>query len=294
MLNGLVLIDKPAGPTSHDVVNQWRKLASTKRVGHLGTLDPIATGLLVLLTGTATRLAQFFSKADKTYIAEITLGVTSDTYDREGALMETSSPLPQDAQLIEHALGELRGTYLQRPPVYSAKKIKGAPAYKLARAQVKLELEPVAVTVKRLDLISCTPKVLQLLISCSAGTYIRSLAHDLGRLLGCGAILSELRRTAVGNYEITEAKTLDQLGELARTGRLEQAVIPAACLLPEFPIQYFDEEGATQIRRGRDFHTSPFVVPPGSAMVKAVSYDKELVAIGELRAPNIYHPQIVF
>src|SRR5438270_5098218 len=294
MVNGLVLIDKPPGPTSHDVVNQWRKLAATKRVGHLGTLDPMATGLLVLLTGTATRLAQFFGKADKTYIADVTLGVVSDTYDREGVVTETNARLPEDPEVIEHALDKLRGTYRQVPPAYSAKKINGTPAYKLARAQVKVELQPVDVTVKSLDTVSWCGNLLRFVVTCSAGTYVRSLAHDLGRILGCGAILSGLRRTAVGEYNIAQARTIDQLSELARKGNLEEAVIPSAFVLPELPVQYFDPEGAAQIRQGRDFRTSPFVIPPGAPLVKAVSYDRELVAIGELRVPNVYHPQIVF
>ena len=293
MMNGIVLIDKPSGCTSHDVVNRWRRLANTKRTGHLGTLDPMATGLLALVTGTATRLARFFEKEDKTYAAEITLGLVSDTYDADGEVMETGEPIPADAAVIADSLQTFRGTFWQTPPPVSAKKIRGVPAYKLVRKAVPVELQPVEVEVKHLRIESISIPKLRVEVTASTGTYVRSLAHDLGQRLGCGAILSGLRRTRIGPFTVERARTLDELQELASGGRLAEAVVPAAELLPQFPAEYVDAATEAQIRQGRDFRTSPFVVRSGAPFVKALSKSGELIAIGELRVPNLYHPSTV-
>ncbi|MGA8030248.1 MAG: tRNA pseudouridine(55) synthase TruB [Bryobacteraceae bacterium] len=292
-MNGLVLIDKPAGCTSHDVVNRWRRLAQTKRTGHLGTLDPMATGLLALVTGTATRLAQFFAKDDKTYIAEIIFGSVSDTYDIAGAVTKTGILASRDPSVVHDALSEFRGRFLQMPPPVSAKKINGVPAYKLARKHLPVELQAVEVEVKRLDVQSVSTEKIELIVSCSTGTYIRSLAHDLGQRLGCGAVLSKLRRIQVGEFTIEQARTIDELSELATAGRLCEAVIPAGRLLQHFPGEYVDASVEAQIRQGRDFRTSPFVVRPGAPFVRALSHAGDLIAIGELKMPNLYHPSTV-
>jgi tRNA pseudouridine55 synthase len=291
-MNGLVLIDKPAGCTSHDIVNRWRRLADTRRVGHLGTLDPMATGVLALLTGTATRLAQFYGGNDKTYSAEITLGMISDSYDIEGELTLTGVPLPGEAEICQ-ALERFRGRFRQVPPPVSAKKIKGTPAYKLARRQQPVELAAVEVEVKRLEVHSVAEGRIHLTVTCTAGTYIRGIAHDLGQALGCGAVLSSLRRTQSGEFTIDRAKTLEQLAGLAVAGRLDEAIIPAAELLPHLPSAFVDRIAEAQIRQGRDFRTSPFVVSPGAPLVKAISHSGELIAIGELKFPNTYHPAVV-
>ncbi|MFL6352401.1 MAG: tRNA pseudouridine(55) synthase TruB [Bryobacteraceae bacterium] len=292
-MNGLVLIDKPAGCTSHDVVNRWRKLANTKRVGHLGTLDPMATGLLVLMTGRATRLAQYLGASDKTYVAEIVFGIISDTYDIEGVSVRTGVPAPSDVTLVRRALDPFRGTFLQTPPAVSAKKVHGVAAYKLVRKQIPVDLRAVEVAVKRLEVESIEPGKIELVVTCSSGTYIRSLAHDLGQQLGCGAVLSKLRRIQSGEFTIKQARTLDEFGQLAEADQLCDAVIPPARLLPQFPAEYFDSRIEAQIRQGRDFRTSPFVVPPGAQFVKALSHSGELIAIGELIIPNFYHPATV-
>jgi tRNA pseudouridine55 synthase len=291
-MNGIVLIDKPAGCTSHDVVNRWRRLAHTKRVGHLGTLDPMATGLLILITGTATRLAQYFGKEQKTYDAKIRFGCLSDTYDAEGQITETGSAIPT-ADEIFAALERFRGRFLQVPPPVSAKKIGGVPAYKLARKQMPVDLKPAEVEVSSLMADWFSDGQLTVSVTCSAGTYIRSIAHDLGQLLGCGALLTSLRRTAVGEYHVSQAKTLEQLTELAAAGHLADAMVPTRSLLQKFPAVYFDAQAEASIRFGRDFRTSPFVVPPGAPFVRALSHSGELIAIGELRIPNIYHPGTV-
>jgi tRNA pseudouridine55 synthase len=291
-MNGLVLIDKPAGCTSHDVVNRWRRLAGTKRVGHLGTLDPMATGLLALLTGNATRLAQFYGKDDKTYHGEITFGQTSDTYDAEGRVVETGASLPS-AEVVHAALSAFTGRFLQTPPPVSAKKISGVRAYELARKQLPVELAPVEIEVKRLEVKSLTTDKLEIVVTCSSGGYIRGIAHDLGQRLGCGALLSRLRRTQAGEFKIEHARTLDQLMELAAAGRLAEAVVPAAAMLAHVPSEHFNPLAEAHIRQGREFRTSPFVVPPGAPLVKALSDSGELIAIGQLKIPNLYHPGTV-
>lgn len=291
-MNGLVLIDKPAHCTSHDVVNRWRKLAGTKRTGHLGTLDPMATGLLALVTGTATRLAQFFGQEEKTYLAQITFGFVSDTYDADGEVAETEISVPEPAAIRE-ALAAFQGRMLQTPPPVSAKKIAGVPAYKLARKGVPMELKPVEIEIKRLDILAIENGKAELLITSSSGAYIRSIAHELGQRLGCGALLSRLRRTQIGDFRIEHAKTIDKLQALAESGRLREAVIPAAELLPQFPAEHFAPELVAQIRQGREFRTSPFVVPPGAPFVKALSQSGELIALGQLKFPNVYHPATV-
>ena len=292
-MNGLLLIDKPGGCTSHDIVNRWRKLAHTKRVGHLGTLDPMATGLLLLLTGTATRLAPYFAADEKTYEAEITLGLVSDTYDIEGQVVPSGASIPH-SQVIEQALCQFTGKFLQTPPPVSAKKIGGVPAYKLHRKNVEFELKPVEVEVKNLEIRQIAHEKIRLTITCAAGTYIRSIAHDLGHALDCGGVLSHLRRTGVGAMRVENALAWDLLSDLARRDRLTEAVIPLGQLLPHLPAQHVDLQTEAQIRQGRDFRTSPFVVPPGAPTVRALSRSGELIAMGEVKLPNIYHPSTVF
>lgn len=293
-MNGVVLIDKPGGCTSHDVVNRWRKLARTKRAGHLGTLDPLATGLLLVVTGTATRLAQFFEKEEKTYLAEINLGLVSDTYDSDGNVQSTGVSPPEDRDLIIEALSAFTGTFSQVPPRVSAKKIGGVPAYKLARKNLPVELKPVEVNISELQILNWESPRISLRVTCSTGTYIRSLAHDLGQRLGCGAVLTHLRRIRVGCFDVKDSYTVDQLANLASEDHLATAIIPSSSLLPQIPAQYVDLLTETQIRQGRDFRTSPFVIEPGTPRVKVLSESGDLIAIGELRIPNVYHPSIVF
>ena len=191
------------------------------------------------------------------------------------------------------ALHAFRGKFWQTPPPVSAKKIKGVPAYKLARKQESVELAAVEVDVKELIVHELTGDTVRLSVRCSAGTYIRSIAHDLGQTLGCGAILTSLRRTASGEFRVSDAKTIAELEELSSAGRIGEAVIPSAKLLGEFPSAFLDETEEAHIRQGRDFRTSPFVVPPGAPFVKAISFSGELISIGQLKFPNVYHPMMV-
>jgi tRNA pseudouridine55 synthase len=291
-MNGLVPVDKPQSWTSHDVVNRWRRLARTRRAGHLGTLDPMATGLLLIVTGNATRLARFFEKQQKTYEAEITLGLLSDTYDAEGTIIETGRALPSSDAILS-AASRFRGRILQTPPPVSAKKVGGVPAYKLARRNEPVELASVPVEISSLVITSICGARIHMTVSCSAGTYIRSLAHDLGDRLECGAILTALRRTASGAFHVDGAYTLDALEDLARDDRLAEALVPGQKLLPEFPPVFVDAATETQIRQGRNFRTSPFSVQTEAPFVKALSLSGELVAIGELQLPHLYHPMLV-
>jgi tRNA pseudouridine55 synthase len=252
----------------------------------------MATGLLALVVGSATRLAQFYGKQFKTYEAEIRLGMVSNTYDVEGDLTSTGVE-PPDAPAVRSALDRFRGSISQVPPPVSAKKVKGVPAYKLTRKNIDVELQPVQVEISEIIVRDQQLDSIAITVTCSAGTYIRGIAHDLGQQLGCGAVLAKLRRTRSGEFDLSRARTVDELVALASEGRITEAIIPATMLLPQFPTAYVDAQMEAHIRQGREFRTSPFVVAPGSRFVKALSHAGELIAIGELKYPNVYHPGIV-
>ena len=292
-MDGAVVVDKPSGWTSHDVVNKVRRFAGTRKVGHLGTLDPAATGVLPLVIGRATRLAQFYTRNDKIYEGVIHFGYSTDSYDADGEATSPERDVVLDREQVEAALQKFRGPFAQTPPPVSAKKIGGRPAYEMARKQQPVELKPVDVEVYALDLLRLEGSEAEVRVHCSAGPYLRSIAHEAGQALGCGALLKALRRTASGDFKIEAARTLEQLVALAASGRFDEAVIPAAQLLPEFPAEMVDALTAGQIRNGRDFRISPFHARPGGRFVKAVTPEGQLVAIGEARLPNLYHPVLV-
>jgi tRNA pseudouridine55 synthase len=292
-MDGVFVIDKPPWWTSHDVVNKVRRIANTPRVGHLGTLDPMATGVLPIVIGRATRLSQFYARSDKSYDAIVHFGHATDTYDSEGVPTGDEQPFEAVRDEIEVWLRSFRGVLQQTPPPISAKKIGGTPAYKLARKHIEVDLKPVEVSVYSLELLECAGREIRLKAHCSAGTYLRSIAHELGQRAGCGAFLAQLRRLAAGDFEIEQARTLEELQELAGQGRLSEALIPGSKLLPQFPNELVDAITATQIRNGRDFRVSPFRVSRGTRYVKAVTGEGELIAIGEARLPNVYHPILV-
>jgi tRNA pseudouridine55 synthase len=287
-VDGVIVVDKPEGMTSHDVVNRMRRIAGMKKVGHLGTLDPMATGVLPLVLGRATRLAQFFSSGEKTYDACMQFGWSTDTYDREGE--PTSEPVdPRFTRAeLDAVLDRFRGSFLQTPPPFSAKKIAGTPAYRLARKGYPVNLHPVQVQVFDLELLEFAGATARIRLRCSAGTYLRGIAHDVGRELGCGAFLTALRRTAAGEFTEASAFTLEALAD-----HLAEALIPAARVLPEFPSASVDTVTAAQIRQGKDFRLSPFIDWSGAKYVKAVSPEGDLIAIGEARLPHVYHPILV-
>jgi len=291
-VHGVLVVDKLAGPTSHDIVNRVRRIAQTRKVGHLGTLDPLATGVLPLVIGRATRLAQFFNANTKAYDAVIEFGYSTDTYDCEGTASSEFREPAFDKATLEEQLSAFCGTFLQSPPPVSAKKVAGMRAYQLARQKIAVVLEPVEVNVQ-VELMEFTGKLAHLTIRCSAGTYVRSIAHDLGQLLGCGAFVRSLRRTISGDFTLAQAHTLDRLQELAGCGQLAQALIPAASLLPHFPEIRIDAGTESSIRQGKDFRLSPFRPDPDARFIKAISESGGLVAIGEARLPHLYHPVLV-
>ena len=275
------------------MVNKVRRFAGTRKVGHLGTLDPAATGVLPLVIGRATRLAQFYTRNDKIYEGVIHFGYSTDSYDADGQATSPEQKIVLDREQLEAALQKFRGPFAQVPPPVSAKKIAGRPAYEMARKNQPVELKPVDVEVYSLEVVRMEGCEAAVRVHCSAGTYLRSIAHDAGQALGCGAFLKSLRRIASGDFKIEAARTLEQLAALAEAGRFEEAVIPAAQLLPDFPAEVVDALTAGQIRNGRDFRISPFHVRPGGRFVKAVNSDGQLVAIGEARLPHLYHPVLV-
>lgn len=292
-VDGVIVVDKPSGWTSHDVVNKLRRFAGTKKVGHLGTLDPAATGVLPLVVGRATRLAQFYTRNDKIYEGVIRFGFATDTYDAEGSATGPEIDVAVTAEQLEPLFAQFRGKISQVPPVVSAKKIDGRPAYQLARKNIAVEMKPVEIEVYALDLLNVAGNEATIRLHCSSGTYVRSIAHDLGQLLGCGAHLKSLRRVQSGDFTIDQARSLDELGELAKDGRLNEALIPAAQLLPQFPSEQVDDLTQGQIRNGRAFRVSPFHISKTERYVKAVNGSGELVAIGEARLPHLYHPVLV-
>lgn len=211
----MIIVDKPAAWTSHDVVNKMRRFAGTRRVGHLGTLDPSATGVLPLVIGRATRLAQFYSRNDKIYEGVIHFGYATDSYDADGAPVSPEVSVVLDRSTLETVFDSFRGELMQVPPAVSAKKIGGRPAYEFARKNQPVELEAVPVQVYSLDVLDLEQNEVKVRVHCSAGTYLRSIAHEAGQKLGCGAFLKSLRRTASGDFKIQMARTLEELAELA-------------------------------------------------------------------------------
>jgi tRNA pseudouridine55 synthase len=292
-LDGVIVVDKPEGWTSHDVVGKLRRIAKTKKVGHMGTLDPIATGVLPLVIGRATRLAQFYTRSDKIYEGVVRFGWSTTTYDRAGDAVGPKAEVTIHTEELEPLLEKFRGEFLQTPPQVSAKKVEGRRAYELARKSVVVELEPVKVHVYELTVLGISGADVVLRAHCSGGTYMRSIAHDLGQLLGCGAHLHELRRVSSGEFDISQARTIAQLESLAADERLLDALVPAVQMMPGFPSVFVDDLTAMQIRNGRNFPASPFRSQPASRYVKAVTRDNELVAVGEAVLPNLYHPLVV-
>ena len=291
--DGVIVVNKPEGWTSHDVVNKMRGIAGTRRVGHLGTLDPIATGVLPLMIGQATRLAQFWDESEKGYEAVVRFGFATSTYDRAGETIGAPVEPNITAEQIEACIAPMRGEIAQTPPPVSAKKIDGVPAYKLARGNVHVELAPVRVSIYELTLLGVEGARARLRVRCSAGTYVRAIAHEVGIHLGCGAHIESLVRTRSGPFCIEQAFTLEKLQELKDAGRLEEALIPASELLPEFPAVFVDDVTVTHIRQGRDFNVSPFRANAGATHVKAIGPDGRLVAIGRIALPHMYHPAVV-
>ncbi len=286
---GLLLLDKPSGPTSHDLVQIVRRGTGEKKVGHAGTLDPLATGLLVVCLGPATRLSDYMRDKNKRYQARVRLGATTDTYDSDGAITSTSATLP-DQLTVEQALTPFRGPIQQRPPIYSALKRGGKKAYELARAGEHIEMEPRPVEIFALELLDWAPPEFTLDVTCAAGTYIRSLAHDLGQALGCGAHLTGLRRTASGNFTIHQAVVLAELQHAFTEKNWAHYLRRADDALPDWPSVHLAPEAVTRILHGQAIPLEEY----SDDLARAYNPDGEFIAI--LRADTQYHkwhPEIV-
>jgi tRNA pseudouridine55 synthase len=301
-MDGLLIVDKPAGPTSHDVVARVRRVLRERRVGHTGTLDPMATGVLPLVVGRATRLARFLSAGDKAYEAVIVFGYATDTGDSAGRPIAAARPAPPEPSRrpsredIERALDGFRGTFLQQPPVYSAKKIGGKRSYAMARAGSGAvpagELRPRAteVTVRRLDLVGLEGSQATVSLECSAGFYVRSLAHDLGEHLGNGAHLAELRRTRSGEYALHDAIALDTAER--DPGAAVSRLLPLSQMLQRLPAIALTADGVHRARHGQDLHAE--APGPGSPYVRLTDADGELIGIAEPSATSgLLHPFVV-
>lgn len=297
-LDGVLVVDKPAGPTSHDVVAVVRRALGVTRVGHTGTLDPLATGVLPLVIGRATRLAAFMTAADKEYEARIRFGATSATYDAEQA-GDPPAPaaVPADADAIRPHLARFLGSYLQTPPPFSAKKIAGTPAYKLARRNAPVEIKPVPVTVHELDLVSYGDGAADVRIVCSSGFYVRSFAHELGAALGCGAYLEALRRTRAGEFAAADAVPLAMVVEdgAGAAGRL----VPIERLLPGLARAVLTASGLRRAAHGNTLGSADVQLPsaegplrPGSP-VRLVDAAGSLIGIADVLPGGLLHPRVV-
>lgn len=249
-LHGLLLVDKPRGPSSHDVVARVRRISGEARIGHTGTLDPLASGLLVLCLGRATRLSEYLLGHDKRYLAQVQLGQSTTTYDAEGPITLERPVLATHAD-VAAALQTFLGTIRQAPPAYSAVKIGGQPAYKLARSGRPADMAARPVTIHTIELIEYVSPRAIILVHCSAGTYIRSLAHDLGQLLGCGAHLADLKRTAAGPFLLTDAHTVEHLDRKFAAGAGAQFLQPADAGLQMWPKLDLDSAAAARVMHGQ-------------------------------------------
>ena len=293
-MNGVIVVDKPAGPTSHDVVARVRRTIGIRRIGHTGTLDPLATGVLPLVVGRATRLAQFLTSDEKEYLADIRLGATTTSYDAEGEIDGGSQERADIAPAVVNSLlDDFRGTYWQTPPPFSAKKVGGTPAYRLARAEKPVELKPVKVTVRALELLSCGDGRTRLRIVCSSGFYVRSLAHEIGKRLDCGAYLEALRRTRAGDFTLTKATTLEQI-ENERGSALAH-LVPMSELLPLLPPVVVNERGARRAAHGNALAPEDISEPlrAEAPRVRVLDADGTLLGIAEPMAGGLLHPVVV-
>jgi tRNA pseudouridine55 synthase len=289
-VNGLLVIDKPSAMTSHDVVSRLRRATGESMVGHLGTLDPMATGVLPLLLGKYTRLAQFFGPLPKAYTGAIRFGFSTDTYDADGiAVAQAVTRLPTNEE-IQAAAVHFRGQVEQTPPQFSAKKVDGKPAYKAARRGEMVELKPVSLTIEEFVIGELEGECAEFTMRISSGGYVRSVAHDLGRALGCGAHLARLRRIAAGPFTLEQALTLDEMCALAAAGTLEQSLPHPRTLLPELPATTADIWVAGRLRNGNAVNLPEFSNAP---LAKVFAGQRDLVAIVRRVAGTLFQPIVV-
>jgi tRNA pseudouridine55 synthase len=289
-VNGLLILDKPAGMTSHDVVARTRRIVNERSIGHLGTLDPMATGVLPLLLGRYTRLAQFFGRMEKSYTGTIRFGQATTTYDAEGEPAGPFTSVSLDREMLKGHAEHFNGELLQTPPAYSAKKIGGRAAYSRARAGEAVELAPVRIIVHEFTITSVAEDTAAFRATVSACGYIRSLAHDLGQRLGCGAHLASLRRVAAGPFCADAALTLEELATLMEAGDLERHLPHPRTLLPELPSTTADAHTAGRMRNGALCNLADFSAAP---RVKVFANRHELIGIAQRVAGTLFQPLVV-
>lgn len=310
--DGALVINKPQGKTSHDIVDAVRHLAGFRQIGHLGTLDPLATGVLVLLLGKATRLVRFYTGRRKRYAAGFRFGFATNTYDSEGQPAGPDVPPELDRTVLEKLAAESTGRFDQMPPIFSAKKIHGRPAYELARKNQVVELKAVPVEIFEYRLTEIAGPIARFSIECSSGTYIRSLAHEMGQKLGCGAHLAEICRTAVGEFSLEQAIGLEELAQATKEGKFASCLIPLENLLPNFPRTNVLPVLEKKIRHGAKFNVMPsqlqlgrVELPPGATTqldtespqpprLRVFTQQNKLIGIAEAVVPRTYQPIVVF
>lgn len=290
MIDGILNLDKPSGMTSHDVVAQMRTIADQRRVGHAGTLDPMATGVLLICLGRATRMSEYLMDSKKVYRARVYLGVTTDTYDAEGEMVATA-PVTAGREDVEVALEGFRGEILQVPPMYSALKRDGEPLYRLARRGITVERPPRAVTIHRLEMTAWEPPELTLKLTCSRGTYVRSLAHDLGQALGCGGHLAGLIRLASGDFRVEDAAPLADV----TPERLPELVLPLDAALRDRPALHLNAAATRALRSGLPIPAGPH--PAEDSLARAYGPDGTFLAVVAHQETNdtwiprkVFHP----
>ena len=291
-LNAVLIIDKPSGMTSHDVVHRVRRILGQRSIGHLGTLDPMATGVLPLVLGNFTRLAQFYLHSEKSYEGAIRFGFSTDTYDADGEPTSAEREVSISLECVRELAAKFHGVIEQMPPPFSAKKINGVPAYKLARKKKDVQLKPVRVEVRELEIVSYENSCAKFHSRVASGTYLRSIAHDLGQAAGCGAHLQSLRRSAVAEFTLADAHTLDELDQAARSGEpaLDEIFIHPRKLLPSLPSVTADDEAAARIRHGQSVNLPEF---SSAREVKVFCGQRNLTAIASRIAGTLFHPKIV-
>lgn len=291
-LNGVLIIDKPAGMTSHDVVNRVRRITNERSAGHLGTLDPMATGVLPLVLGRFTRLAQFYTGADKSYEGEIRFGFATNTYDAEG---EVVGPIRNDIKVtleeVRRTAEHFRGMISQTPPQFSAKKVDGVAAYKLARKKQEVELKPVQIEIKHFEILKVEDQNAFFSVQVSSGAYIRSIAHEMGQRLGCGAHLASLRRTASGEFSLSDAHTLEELQTAVENREVESVWVHPRRILQDMPCVTTTDETAAMVRNGRAVNLPEM---SKARLVKVFLGQNELIAIASRIAGTLFQPKVVF
>jgi len=310
--DGALVINKPKGKTSHDIVNTVRHLTSFQQIGHLSTLDPLATDVLMLLLSRATQLVQFYNKRRKRYETGFRFGFATDMYDSDGEAQGLDAAPALDFATLETLAAERTGRFEQMPPSFSAKKVKGRPAYELARKKQVVELKAVEVEIYEYKLTEIEGNIARFVIECSSGTYIRSLAHEMGQKLGCGAHLAEITRTAVGEFSMEQAITLEELAGAKQAGKFADCLIPLEHLLTNFPRVNVLPVVEKRVRHGTKFnimiaqlHPGRVEPPPGATSqldggeprpprLRVFSQQDKLIAIAEAVVPRTYQPIVVF